>query len=1123
VIAGKRLAAFAQNIPTSRELPETEIDRCMPAILHELFPRYAKATGVRVDRYNHRSRPDWTVRSYRWFSSALAVLPDSIAQQHLPVLNTRFIFKFAGFKQAGMQVKHTFLLVFVLSLVWCGVMFANLSETATPPNITLAPNIASNNIFNTNPDNTPSQSCSCHGSPSKATLMSGLPTEWVPNTDYHITVTVPAGGTTYGFELSAVYNSGGNVPFTQAGTISIEGGDPATTVVGTGTVAGVTFALSRGSGSGTNRHAPTQNVYHVQWHSPATTGAVRFDVGGVRSNDQRNSTGDSAFGESRILQAAETIAPTLTILTPTTNATFATNTTPITLTGSASDNVGVAQVTWTSDRTAGATCTGTTNWTCSNISLLAGANVLTVKASDAAGNIGQDVLTVTLDNTPPTVTITSPTPNPTFDTSSSPITLMGSASDNVGVTSVMWTNDRGGTANCAGTTAWTCSNIALLSGPNVLTIRAVDAVTNAGTDTLTVTLTSGTQPPTLSGVSPLAGAQGANVNVTLTGTAFLAGMTVNAGSGITVSNVNVASSVSATATFAIASGAALGSRNVTVTTGNGTSGAVTFTVNPPAPTLSLVSPASGVQGANVNVTLTGTAFLAGMTVNAGSGITVSNVNVGSSVSATATFAIASNAALGARNVTVTTTGGTSAAATFTVNPGPPSLSSVTPATGGQGSNVNVALAGTGFADGMTVNAGAGITVSNVNVASAASATATFGVAPSAAVGARSVTLTVSGQTSNSFTFNVVSAFPDLAITSTHAANFGVGFNEAYTIRVNNVGAASTTGTTTVTDILPAGLVPSSASGTGWSCIIAAQTVTCTSTTALGPGAASTNITLQVSVSSVAASTLTHAPTVTTTGDLNSTNNSAADITSIVPTPSPTFVFSPSTLVAGQQATVELTLASPFPHNVTGTLALSFSSNAAIPADDPAIQFASGGRQAAFTIAANSLQARFNVNAAEGPIGFQPGTIAGTLGFTGALQAGTVQTTFSPPSSVLTGLTIPLAAPSIQSVQTNTQNGFVAVVNLLSTMREVTQLSLTFNTTTAVRLSCASVTGCSVSGMTITFDVKGLFDSWFNSTSSFGSLSTLRLPLSFQGTIHGTVSVTLRNTQGISNSASFALP
>jgi hypothetical protein len=58
---------------------------------------------------------------------------------------------------------------------------------------------------------------------------------------------------------------------------------------------------------------------------------------------------------------------------------------------------------------------------------------------------------------------------------------------------------------------------------------------------------------------------------------------------------------------------------------------------------------------------------------------------------------------------------------------------------------------------------------------------------------------------------------------------------------------------------------------------------------------------------------------------------------------------------------------------------------------------------------------------------------------------------------------------------------------------------------------------------MTFEVKELFDSWFNSTPSFGSLSSLQLPLSIQGSIHGTVLVTLRNTLGMSNSASFALP
>src|SRR5439155_26596390 len=95
-------------------------------------------------------------------------------------------------------------------------------------------------------------------------------------------------------------------------------------------------------------------------------------------------------------------------------------------------------------------------------------------------------------------------------------------------------------------------------------------------------------------------------NVTLTGTNFIAVATVNAGAGITVSNVTVSNSTTLTATFAIDAAAAPGVRNVTVQTSGGTSGAVTFTVNAAAPTLTNINPPSGVQGATFNVTLTGT-------------------------------------------------------------------------------------------------------------------------------------------------------------------------------------------------------------------------------------------------------------------------------------------------------------------------------------------------------------------------------------------------------------------------------------------------------------------------------------------------------------------------------------
>ena len=91
------------------------------------------------------------------------------------------------------------------------------------------------------------------------------------------------------------------------------------------------------------------------------------------------------------------------------------------------------------------------------------------------------------DPTPPTVTITSPTANPTYGTSGSSVTLGGTASDNVGVTQVTWTNSRGGSGTATGTTSWSASGIALQAGTNVLTVTARDAAGNAATDTLTVT------------------------------------------------------------------------------------------------------------------------------------------------------------------------------------------------------------------------------------------------------------------------------------------------------------------------------------------------------------------------------------------------------------------------------------------------------------------------------------------------------------------------------------------------------------------------------------------------------------------------------------------------------------
>jgi hypothetical protein len=188
------------------------------------------------------------------------------------------------------------------------------------------------------------------------------------------------------------------------------------------------------------------------------------------------------------------------------------------------------------------------------------------------------------------------------------------------------------------------------------------------------------------------------------------------------------------------------------------------------PTLSAIAPNSGIQGAAVAVTLTGTNFAAASTINlSGTGITASGTTVVSSTSITATFTIAANAPTGAQNVTVTSSGKTTSSQAFTVNSGAPTLTSISLSSGIQGQSVNVTLTGTLFAPGSTVAlSGTGVTVTNLAVVSSTSMTATFTIALNALAGAQNVTVTNAVGTSGPQTFTV-NALPP-TVTFTNPAN-----------------------------------------------------------------------------------------------------------------------------------------------------------------------------------------------------------------------------------------------------------------------------------------------------------------------------------------------------------------
>jgi hypothetical protein len=88
----------------------------------------------------------------------------------------------------------------------------------------------------------------------------------------------------------------------------------------------------------------------------------------------------------------------------------------------------------------------------------------------------------------------------------------------------------------------------------------------------------------------------------------------------------------------------------------------------PSPTLKSISPNTALQGQTVEVTLTGTGFVYGATINvAGALIAVSDAEAVNSTQITARFSIAANAEPGPVNISVSTYGVTTNAVRFTIS------------------------------------------------------------------------------------------------------------------------------------------------------------------------------------------------------------------------------------------------------------------------------------------------------------------------------------------------------------------------------------------------------------------------------------------------------------------------
>jgi hypothetical protein len=96
----------------------------------------------------------------------------------------------------------------------------------------------------------------------------------------------------------------------------------------------------------------------------------------------------------------------------------------------------------------------------------------------------------TTTNNPPTVSITTPTTQPTYASAQNTVTVAGVATDTKGIASVSWTNSLGGSGtatNVSGTwSSWSITGIPLQTGQNVITVTATDTAGLTGTGQLAI-------------------------------------------------------------------------------------------------------------------------------------------------------------------------------------------------------------------------------------------------------------------------------------------------------------------------------------------------------------------------------------------------------------------------------------------------------------------------------------------------------------------------------------------------------------------------------------------------------------------------------------------------------------
>ncbi len=438
------------------------------------------------------------------------------------------------------------------------------------------------------------------------------------------------------------------------------------------------------------------------------TGATAVSFGGTAATQITVAPGGTSLSAT---SPAGTGTVDVTVTTPggtsaTSSADQFTFTPPPTVTGvrpAAGPIGGVTTVTITGDALTGATGVSFGTKPATNVTVNSGGTSITATSPAASGAGPVDVTVITPGGTSaastadeftytaaPIVTAVSPGGGPIAG--GTIVTITGTSLTGASAVEFGGTAARGFTVNGSGTSITATAP----SGSGTVDV----AVTTPGGTSATSSADKFTffAVPAITAESPLGGPTAGGTQVTITGTGFTGATAVDFGSTAAAS-FTVVNDTTITAT----SPPGTGQVNLSVTAPGGTSAPSSSTysyINPP--TVSSISPATGLAAGGTTVTITGTNFVGSEEQVSFGGTAATNVTVNSPTSITAT----TPAGNGTVDVVVTDILGdsspTSSADKFTFV-GVPTVTGVLPPSGGPNGGTQVRITGTGFTGATSVS------------------------------------------------------------------------------------------------------------------------------------------------------------------------------------------------------------------------------------------------------------------------------------------------------------------------------------------------------------------------------------------------------------------------------------